>query len=613
MNTLYHDCSSPKVTHTLMAFVVLLTANVAKAQVRLVADLDPLKYETGYTEESKFFTLHVTDGKRSFFVANGSELWTSDGTTDGTRIVKRFLNVTAASVLNSVVYFAAHTDEMGIELWRSDGTPSGTVLVKDIYPGRGNSSPSDFVKAGNVLYFSANNKVNGRELWKTDGTPVGTQLVTDINPGAASSGPNKLAVLNNTVFFSADDGVHGTELWSSNGTAGGTRMIRDINTGMYGSVPQDLVVANGLLFLTAVTNTDGRQLWKSNGTVAGTTLLKIINPGGTRIGRLTPADDLVFFEAADAAHGLELWRTDGTEAGTFIAKDLTPGPGSNTAYAELHLNNFSAVNGKLFFKAVAEYGPALWMSDGTPEGTIQIPVTGEDPITSWIDVTFYNINGEAFFVARSDWDMSNLYKSDMAGNITLVRRNISGVGNPTSMFISINGTHYFLSSDHYWKTDGTTAGTVRIKQIGFPAGSNPTQLNDMNGTLIFTTDGPDGLWRSEGTAASTTQIHASTEIMRAKNANGLLFFSGTPLTGYNYVPWRTDGTPEGTFILSTEAEFPYVYAAANGLVFFNASSDAHGEELWQSDGTVAGTRITKDINPGPGNTIPRTLYRGQRK
>jgi ELWxxDGT repeat protein len=603
MQTFYYVVTLLKKIQPLLFLVAILTAQVSDAQVRLVADLDPLKYETSYLSETKHFTLHVTDGTRSFFVANGTELWTSNGTTDGTRVVKRFMNISAAFVLNGTCYFAAHTDDIGVELWKSDGTPGGTILLKDIYPGRGNSSPTDFAKIGNVLYFSANNKVNGRELWKTDGTPGGTQLVADINPGAPSSGPNKFAVLNGQVLFSADNGVNGTEVWSSNGTSGGTVMLKDIYTGIYSSIPQDLVVANGLLFFTAATATDGRQLWTSDGTSPGTTLLKIINPGHTRIGRLTPANNLVFFEAADFAHGLELWRSDGTEAGTFIAKDLTPGPESNTAYAEKHLDSFGAINGKLFFKAVAEYGPRLWMSDGTPEGTVQLPVTGDEPVTSWFDIKFHEINGEAYFMAMSDWDQNHLYKSDMNGNVTLVRNNITDNISENPLFASMNGLLFFLSRDHYWRTDGTTAGTFRVKQTGLPAGSDPTQLHDLDGSLIFSTSGPGGLWRSEGTASSTTRIHTSASIAYGAAAtNNILIFSGSGDRA-----WRTDGTPAGTFVLNTEARYPYRFAAANGLVFFNASTTTQGEELWQSDGTVAGTHITKDIAPGTAHTIPRTL------
>ncbi len=35
---------------------------------------------------------------------------------------------------------------LGPELWRTDGTPAGTKLVKDIRPGADGSAPADFLR-----------------------------------------------------------------------------------------------------------------------------------------------------------------------------------------------------------------------------------------------------------------------------------------------------------------------------------------------------------------------------------------------------------------------------------------------------------------------------------
>src|SRR4030095_593247 len=72
------------------------------------------------------------------------------------------------------------------EIWKTDGTTNGTIRVKDIYPGNDPSYPSYFVALNNELLFVADDGTNGRELWKTDGDAAGTVLVKDIKPGTSS-------------------------------------------------------------------------------------------------------------------------------------------------------------------------------------------------------------------------------------------------------------------------------------------------------------------------------------------------------------------------------------------------------------------------------------------
>ena len=52
-----------------------------------------------------------------------------------------------------------------MELWTSDGTTGGTRLVQDINPGPGSSTPENFIVAGGCLYFSATDGEHGFELW----------------------------------------------------------------------------------------------------------------------------------------------------------------------------------------------------------------------------------------------------------------------------------------------------------------------------------------------------------------------------------------------------------------------------------------------------------------
>ena len=106
--------------------------------------------------------------------------------------------------------FAAYNPASGHELWVSDGTGPGTKMIKDINPGPAGSELISPVIIGDTLYFSANDGTGG-ELWRLvspDGQP---EKFTNIPDGGAW-GP-ELRRIKKTFVFSASDATHGTELW----------------------------------------------------------------------------------------------------------------------------------------------------------------------------------------------------------------------------------------------------------------------------------------------------------------------------------------------------------------------------------------------------------------
>jgi trimeric autotransporter adhesin len=591
--------------------LTLLLSVTAFSQVRIVADLGKTTFGT---PEQKGFSLHRTTLSRSFFVADNTELWTSDGTAAGTIIIKRFLLIKDLELVNGVLFISATTQDHGCELWKSDGTTSGTVRVKDIFPGAGSANPLDLTNMNGILYFSANGGPTGRELWRSDGTMAGTQLVKDIQIGSASSAPAKLVVVGSRLFFVANDGTAGYELWVSNGTPAGTVLIKDIypDAGK-SSVPDHLVSSNGQLIFSADAPSIGRQLWRSDGTAAGTTLIRIIRGGGypTNIDKLTDVNGVVFFQGQDGSHGIELWRTDGTGAGTYMVKDITPGSGSYASYGDEHIDHLAAINGKLFFTASASDGPSLWVSDGTEAGTREVVPYSQIPFT-WLTPDFTEFNGACYFLSYNWTDNSiTLFKSDGTSTGTiLVRSGLSENIGTNPMFKKIGSKLFFFENELFWKTDGTTAGTTIVRRLGYPAGIFPNQLTDVGGTLYFRSSGePQGLWKSNGTAETTVKFSDEQGIFLQGTSN-LLYFSAAPPNNYfDFKAYRSDGTAEGTFMLHPESNDAENFTEANNLMFFTAAGEDTGAELWQTDGTVAGTKVTKDINPGATGSSPTSLIR----
>ena len=173
----------------------------------------------------------------------GNELWVLDTTDDSVQLLAdlRVGTSTGPPVLprglythNGVSYFRVDNRQNGTELWRSDGTAEGTFLLADINPGSSSSGARDFFEFQGRLFFLANDGQHGYELWTTDGTVTGTQMVADTWPGIDAA-IDQIVVGNSKFFFTAIDGEHGVELWESDGTTAGTRLAADFTEGNEGT------------------------------------------------------------------------------------------------------------------------------------------------------------------------------------------------------------------------------------------------------------------------------------------------------------------------------------------------------------------------------------------
>lgn len=385
-----------------MMAMLVMGANGSIAQTpvpQLIRDIRTASQAAGLEKFGKVAVL----GNQLFFTANdgtsGEEPYVTDGTTAGTLLLKDIrpgiqssipnltnaANFSGFAVVNGKVLFAANDGINGMELWVSDGTSNGTVLLKDIAAGSSSGSPNNFFVWNDKVLFTASTVAEGRELWITDGTAAGTVLLKDINlqvisgNNTTSSNPTDFALLNGRVYFAATTHTEGRELWVTDGTANGTVLFKNIVPetswwiNVFSSSPNGMTLFNGKLYFEANGSTNGndRELWATDGTVAGTTLVKDINPqtdGNSWPNGFFAYDNRLYFQADDGTHGQELWATDGTEAGTVLVKDLVPGTGGSGPA------NFFVFNNRLCFSALNQLLNGfytLWISDGTESGTQQ--------------------------------------------------------------------------------------------------------------------------------------------------------------------------------------------------------------------------------------------------
>lgn len=272
---------------------------------------------------------------------NARELWKTDGTAGNTSPVKDIsvgpsgsdpaeFVVMPPTGAGARLYFAATGNGIGInaaqatgrELWMSDGTSNGTVVVKDVVPGTNNSMDSGLpsyltLVGGNTLYFVADDEKTGREVWRSTGAGNATLLkdvrtTSDGNGGTLGSDPTDLRNANGKLFFIADDGINGRELWVSNGSSGGTTLVSTsgrtgLVTGTADAGIQNLTVVGDVVCFSADDGVHGREVWVSDGTTAGTFMLVDLVSGdrSSEPGSLTGLGTSLLFAAADTQVGNE--------------------------------------------------------------------------------------------------------------------------------------------------------------------------------------------------------------------------------------------------------------------------------------------------------------------
>ena len=599
----------------------------------LLIDLCPgicSSFPTSVTAFNGFLFFIADDG------AHGRELWKSDGTAAGTTLVKdiypgmgnreHFRPGSPGGLLaaDGVLYFAADDREHGLELWKSDGTPEGTVLVRDIHPGPNGSDPRPWVATGGFLLLNADDGTHGREPWVSDGTEAGTNLIKDINSGSASStsassnnaGQDAIAAPGGGFLFQADDGSQGQELWKTDGTDDGTTLVKDIWPGG-GSKPSFFTILGPAVYFSAADSLNGRELWKTDGTEAGTTLVKDIDPNqGSIPTEITASGGRIFFRASDESHGAELWSSDGTEAGTLLVRDIFPGVGGGLAAAP---NAITAFDGGVLFLVA---GGGLWRSDGTEAGTVPIPGSPPLPAAEFVRESWTLVGDSLFFSAFGHlyFGHPTLWKSDGL-SATLIPTSPTAPWSIRSDLTEAYGHRFVAQGDRLvftavqgnmlpalWSSDATPTGTIRL-DLGFSVGLTP-----VGGLTFLSRNG--ALVRTDGTPAGTQEVSDifSSSFSVAGGFAGLgssvLFpcqsvFPVTPMA----LLCKSDGTPGGTGELAfLGANLPLLQLTASGSnVFFTAANAALGEELWKSDGTEAGTLAVRDIWPDGASSSPDRL------
>ncbi len=159
-------------------------------------------------------------------------------------------------------------------------------------------------------------------------------------------------------------------------------------------------------------------------------------------------------------------------------------------------------------------------------------------------------------------------------------------------------------------TQSATAqtGATLIKDIA-PGGVNsyPVFYGSIGDLALLTTYNSDNseckLWSTNGTSAGTVSIRDVNQGTRFTEAylgvvGGGFLYSVREMPSTNYSFYKTDGTVVGTTWIGTtnSGAVPSRGLVYSGISYFNAYNEGTGSELWWSDGTPAGTGLFMELN-----------------
>jgi trimeric autotransporter adhesin len=513
--------------------------------------------------------------------------------------------------------FVAHHESFGRELWRSDGTVNGTVLVKDINVGRSGGSYSNFLEFKGMVYFVANDGVNGYQLWTTDGSTSGTRQVSNNVYQAVE----KLVTDGNYIYFLKKDGDYVLDLWKSDGTSSGTAIVKGDMPAW--NAPSNLTIAGGFLFFSFQPfGTNNTRVWRSDGTADGTFPVteELDGDGSHHSGTSHPTrfvefNGSLYFIARGPfpyPETVGLMKSDGTIAGTTSVKALHPG---NT-----RLINHGGVlvhNNKMYFSFFeADLNRFfIWESDGTEFNTKLIYDQSYPKYFSPSSILAKD--DHFYFTTGNATDGTSLVKFNVESHATEVLKEISGPKSEPFIFgdwsvnsiIESNDGKLFIKSKfddwslpELWTSDGTSAGTIKLSNV-----KGVGDLASFGDKVYFngSSDQSYELWSSTGTLSSTSlfmDINLGNSglgyTQLVTNSTKSMFSGNDGIHGSE--PWITDGTSQGTSMIKDlkpgpSGSFPLSLAEWNDNFIFTALTDVNQQLLFKSDGTPDGTAPSSNI------------------
>lgn len=416
-------------------------------------------------------------------------------------------------VFRDILFFGATDGITGSEIWRSDGTLDGTYLLKDTNvtpyptnPGDWYGPPAKLTPGQSKLFFVADDGRHGPRIYMTDGTESDTHRLDHPTLWTEWIEPHQLLTRGDVLYFlmwRADRQARA--LWRTDGTTSGTWPLKDLRGTLAMAVVNDRLVYTERYALV-IDGVDYDALWRTNAADNGVELVQTFRYISCQSGSgvsdyLHAVGGLALFYSCNLNGDMHLWRTDGTTSGTAVVKErYKPGftlPPEAVAPGETVV---------FYMERVAKLdGPRTWwyasffQSDGRARGTRELGrIVLETPppdIQSGTILHMVAAEDRLFVVyhpTNRPLELWSAHAGHAMRRLVVLGQAIDGV-EPVVMTTE-GGTFYLRqwlgTTMQIWRSDGTEAGTKLIGEFAAPWNSGtfmPSFLAVTPGLLYFST------------------------------------------------------------------------------------------------------------------------------
>lgn len=553
-------------------------------------DIKTLSYASAYIQDIINFSdsgNFVSLGGKSHFLlsdpAVGDNLWQTDGTSQGTILLKTLNYFTTGSILkylpicNGKLFYSCRNDvEKVDDILISDGTIAGTSYLRANNPLKNLSITESILSTNNNIFFRAYHPTYGFELWNTKGVLNDATLIKDINQALPeSSNPSGAFLVNNKMIFTANDIEHGQELWITDGTTQETKLYFDCTPkfSAFNGFDSDIaglgtvfncfkVFKNNLYFIS-----NYGELWKADGMNPPIKLKQFSRSDPTGVCKMVELGGSLYF-----LYNYGLWKCDGQNVSLVKSIYFT------------NEQTITVFNNKLYFYDNSYSTGNLWESDGTLTGTKSIQNLGAWGTVSDFAIIGSNLylvlNGELYKINALTQSLT--YIASMGYSKEIIIKNYETSLYERKTIFAVNNKILFWGGSYennnvgLWSSNGTSQGTRLISAM-------PWNIYDdiiVAGNYLYYNFQGQSINRSDGTTAGTSTVWDGKFLM--KGPDGTLY-SQRNITDPITELYRNE--PDGSVTKLTNSttndnSVSQLVSVWGGKLYFAPQTTTNGREIY---------------------------------